>query len=737
MAFFSGAFAVGVGLLTLGGLLIPKRRQQGEGLGEDTPPTISTRGVYVPMIRGTRMTTDIINGWSKITQVNNEDSGGKNFSGGESGSGGPTYRAQVWHILSVGPCDGLFEIRLSGKVKWQGNLTPDTTPSGTEISTGNIGSFRIYWGEPDQPINELLSKSNKVGVASRWPGICYVVWDTMRYGNQAVQPQVDYVLRGACPPSQSLDGSEYIITTPVATGVNPAHLLLELMNSGPFTGSAIPASALDESSLEQFGIDSESDGLPVNVAYLDGVLAETAVQNLLSDFGILIPERDGRIMVVPMRYDAMATYPSLSDDLVQQPGFDREIVVQEADAPSNPVFFIKDETDYHFRDQDVSLGGGAGASVTTGLINSERSEITSVTNINVASEIARRRRQETAVDRSLRPKVLRGLRVLTPGQSIVDPDIGQLLVFGVSWSDEKPETELICSPDTYRIPDTDEIMVVPSPDGDEGFNTADADIEFAIIQLPASLESSPYPELRVFRWRAHSGIIDAILRVSTQPSSDYLFTGGGDGQTHSQGGYLDEAIDIATASPIDTGPKIEPVNDDMAEVLDLSSDAISHAAGRQLMLVNGEVFFVQYFDIADEMAWTGSLAVTVDDFIEPTMGNDTGLRYKASGAGSLVTGGTEPAWPTEVGETVVDGNVTWTAHRMAWIPRNMIRAQWGTSAATHAIGSSAFVADYSRMLQAVHPAWGTGVTAYLKTAPRTTSETVDISTVTAESLVLT
>jgi hypothetical protein len=38
-----------------------------------------------------------------------------------------------------------------------------------------------------------------------------------------------------------------------------------------------------------------------------------------------------------------------------------------------------------------------------------------------------------------------------------------------------------------------------------------------------------------------------------------------------------------------------------------------------------------------------------------------GLAFQASGTGTLTQGSTEPVWPTNIGETVTDGNITWTA----------------------------------------------------------------------------
>lgn len=63
--------------------------------------------------------------------------------------------------------------------------------------------------------------------------------------------------------------------------------------------------------------------------------------------------------------------------------------------------------------------------------------------------------------------------------------------------------------------------------------------------------------------------------------------------------------------------------------------------------------------------WTPGTLINPGQYIEPTTPN--GFRYKATQAAAAYTAGTEPAWPTTVGATVVDGGVTWTAEAKATI----------------------------------------------------------------------
>jgi hypothetical protein len=65
----------------------------------------------------------------------------------------------------------------------------------------------------------------------------------------------------------------------------------------------------------------------------------------------------------------------------------------------------------------------------------------------------------------------------------------------------------------------------------------------------------------------------------------------------------------------------------------------------------------------DPGAWAALTATPANTFRRPTVAN--GFRYEATAGGGGNTGAGEPAWPTTIGGTVVDGAITWTCRTFA------------------------------------------------------------------------
>jgi len=183
-AFLAFALKAAIGVATaLASRALAKNNQEKITLKDDKPTSTATRGDSTNYFIGKRRVGPYI-AWVG-DQVKTEE-------------GIQQIALQAgWHILGVGPCHILHRIYQSGAIIFNGNISREDYPSGSKIELGKEGSFYIYWGEEDQPVNERLNKSpwndsTRLGIASRWPFHCYILWDRKRLGPQTTWPAMEY-----------------------------------------------------------------------------------------------------------------------------------------------------------------------------------------------------------------------------------------------------------------------------------------------------------------------------------------------------------------------------------------------------------------------------------------------------------------------------------------------------------------------------------------------------------------
>ena len=158
---------------------------------DDNPNTAVERGAWLPAVIGRRRLGP------RVLWVENGGAGvsfygpGPTTAGGKRGARrGGNYRARVWHGLCIGPASRIRRIWFNGKVVSDGDINPDYVPSGSSFQIGGVGTFRVYWGERDQPADPLLTAA--FGFASGFPYMCSVVWDSMELGTVPQHPLVEY-----------------------------------------------------------------------------------------------------------------------------------------------------------------------------------------------------------------------------------------------------------------------------------------------------------------------------------------------------------------------------------------------------------------------------------------------------------------------------------------------------------------------------------------------------------------
>lgn len=205
VAFAAGSVAMGL----LAKALLPKGKRPEI---DQKKPSLASRGAFIPILIGrAQVKPNILAVWGR-TVADEGNAGGKGVTG--SGATQQVYRENAWHALAVGPCRKLHEIRENDKVIWRASdlgssfvrgISAETHPSGSTIHVSGDGSFRIYWGEQDQPIDPLLSAM--LGHNSRQKFVCGIIWIQKRLGGSTVWGDLSYDLE--CHPYKVGDTFNY------------------------------------------------------------------------------------------------------------------------------------------------------------------------------------------------------------------------------------------------------------------------------------------------------------------------------------------------------------------------------------------------------------------------------------------------------------------------------------------------------------------------------------------------
>lgn len=183
-----GMMALSIGVSLLAQKLLAKKNDK--PISDDKPTTLTIRGSYCNWLRGIREVGPCV-AWAGSREKKKEKvPGGKGLSTPKQ----DVWYEAGWHVLAVGPCDALHEIRQSGEVIFKGPITKNSHPSGTTVDLGKEGSFTIYWGEQTQPVNTFLGDAARVSISSRWPRLMYVAWNKKRLGPSPIWAVLNYVL---------------------------------------------------------------------------------------------------------------------------------------------------------------------------------------------------------------------------------------------------------------------------------------------------------------------------------------------------------------------------------------------------------------------------------------------------------------------------------------------------------------------------------------------------------------
>ena len=654
---------IGMGISTVAGLLTAKKAPSNPF--DTTAPTLTTRGSYLPVLLGTQRIGPVI-GWVGDRKAAQQSSGGGSFGGG--GASQTTYYESAWHMLACGPIDRLDAVVMSGVTIFEGPISPADTPSGSTLTCANgEGSFQIYWGERDQPVSFYLADATRVGVASRWPRVTYILWNQKRLGGSATWPIIEYQVAG-----KVLDAGFSAFTGELADtgsgndGINPAFAIYQMLTGCSPWGAGLPPAAVDSGALTALGDLLATEHLPVNASIDSGQLVVDVLTDLLAEFGFLVPQVGDVLCPTAVRYVDPATLPTLPDGLVQAPDLERG-QIHDTTIGDRIVYTFENRANA-FQPMDVAVDDDATARAL-GRSNARSVQLKFTIDGASASAIAQRRMLEDyAQPVQYALLVTREARLLRPGQAFIVADLGQLRVASVDYDTENATGKITATLDQYSQQATGYLPAYLLAEYAGGTLAPAADLKDVIVQLPTN-ETGGNVAITVLRVRAHQQILGAHVWLSADGTNYQL---GGRMDAACAHGTLDGAIAATDASPIATGPQITPDTADIYQVQDLSSDTASWTAGVQvcaLVAAGGAI----------EITWLEQVALDVS----------------------------------------------------GWTLEGIIRAQEGTTAHDFAVGDEAYIIARENVGGLAHPLIASGVLVYVKVQPFTATGSVDLASLAA------
>lgn len=700
-----------VSLMLLSRLFLKKGNTDSPIQNDDKPTTLAKRGASINYVIGTRLIGYNF-GWAdddnRFTreEKTGEASGGKGLGigGGSQDITQTVWFSAGWHVLAVGPASALLEIREGGKVVWAGPVTRDSTPSGTLIEAEGVGTFRIYWGELNQPVDEILDI--RMGIRSRWPGVCHIVWVEKRLGTSQAWPQIEYLLTNEYDCIGTIP-APYVLQNEACKGINGAHVLAQLLAADfPYGGGLGVEGVAIEPLVEGAAICIE-EHLACNILIQDGETLDKAIQGVLGDLGVFLSEQNGRLYSKFIRSSSDAL-PSFSDDVVTSP--DPEITVSPPDLAANRIVYTFKDQDYNFRDNDIKTDNDAYIEDYSRYREATQS-LYCPTHVTVASSIALRRTAEGFGDEAnVKVQAIRGAGLLIPGQAFILPGVGPLLVMGIARSATSPVVTLDCFLDSITLATDAAIIDAGNLNPTPLATLPGYDLAFSFFEVPSELSGGDN-RVVVFRIRRSITEIGAFVWASGDNASYVLY---GQQIPASTGGILLESVSDNTPDIIDIGPLFEVLGPDIGIVRDLTADPTNWFGGSQIAVINNEAFFLRAIDASPEVIWLPSTGYSVPNSVVPA-GVPTGLRYVCTTSGT--SGSTEPAWPKQRLGSVVDGSAVWQARGLTYRLSGMVRARLDSEIAAHVMADIVYISPITGLRFFAGPVFLPGNDVCIKTQP--------------------
>lgn len=380
------------------------------------------------------------------------------------------------------------------------------------------------------------------------------------------------------------------LTAGESDGVNPAHAAALLLFGKPPHGLRLDPAEFDLTTLDDLSQICVDEGLSCSLIAQQGDTAEALLANLMQDFGFFIPwdVARGKYVFRAIRLEDPSKVTAMDQDLVLAPN--PEILVIHGEKGTDKIIFTFADRTRNFRDMTIQHDDDAQETLL-GQQRIQKIQLPSVISFEVANRVAERRAQEElAGAAAISFKFDRGSRFFVPGQVFTVPGYpGSYRVERMAIEDSLSGEVTVSAvadiwgskPSTYENPG--------SGGGGEPGSIPEVDPLYTFIEVPSHV--SPGTEkIIVPRVRANAQIVGADIYVSRDGAG---YTRTFDDSSVYTGGTLVAQLDADTMQLLDQGPVIQVVGPDISTVLDLSGDLASWGAGRQLVVIDEEIFYLK------------------------------------------------------------------------------------------------------------------------------------------------
>lgn len=377
------------------------------------------------------------------------------------------------------------------------------------------------------------------------------------------------------------------------TGVNPIHAVDQILFAPHPYGAARDRSLFDADTIERAAIVADNEELRFGITASDGSSIKALLQPIQQDLGLMFPfdPRSGKYTFKLLRYDDPFLVPDVPKDMIVSPS--STVAVQGA-KPADTVAFVFRDRRRSYRAEPLVVHDNGQVQRYQG-VRSRDVEISTTNEIESAATIARRRQQEifaTLVTHSFRMN--RSARLAMVGQTFKatqteDPDL-TFRVTGVKPSTETPVVEISAIVDSY----------MPPPES--------TPVTLSATYTP-SRKAAPEPLAAFDAWEVprqlaggRLGVLLLAARASTRGTGAPGW-GSRDGTAYTVFGeaVLAACGTLTTSLPAgNVGPchdsatyQVLPEGVDFDSCEDLTLSQAAWRAGRQIMLVGGEIIFLQ------------------------------------------------------------------------------------------------------------------------------------------------